>query len=453
MATVQALIENIIRELTVLQKLPASIIDENDEFRLPRLIAVGNKGSLVVSSKIDQAITSIADQLMDSDPTRAKKYTQSEWRASVRQAFGPALYSIDLASDLSTNAETVLTDIKRALGKQLLGHGVREYAFGCTLFQNTVVQSFPIGPVRFESRLDWLARKHLEGGISTTIRRRVEQAWKGKRLRKRKPSSSSFSETDILDSIGNCAFVCSVATNGLAPEAGREKALTAARLAVATIALSWQTPSKALEGMNLLFDRTPHMQRALVFVPGRVVLAGSRWSHSLHGSILRSGEWERIFSEARDLFGVWGDVLNYVVSPTGAVARPKMMNTLTQALMWFHEGCREPVSLMAIVKFSAVLDALACGKKAAGIRHLVNMRLKIQDSAPIRADGPTLNRAIEEIYNYGRSRTIHGTNEKLGHDWSGTRGLAEQFARLCLLASVEWAANNSSSDDPAKLSQ
>lgn len=453
MAALRRHVENIIHELTRLQKAPVSNIDKDDDFPLPRMISAGNGGSIIVSRTIDQAILLVADQLMGDDPTLARKYTGSEWQAAVRGAFGQALALIDLDDDPAESADAVLANIRAALGKQVSGHGFREFAFGCTLFGNTTVKPFTIGPVNFESRLDWLARKHREGGISTVMRRRLEQAWQGKRLRKRKPSRSSISEADILGSVGSCAFVCSVATNGLAVEAGQEKALTAARLAIATIALLWQTPSKSLEGMNLLIDRRPHLQKTLIFIPGKVVFSGSRWSHSPHGPCVNSGDWETMFSDKSDLFAVWGLVLDYMVSPTGAVARPKMMNTLAQALLWFYEGCRETVNLMAIVKFSAALDALACGRKAPGIRRLINTRLNIQDSSPIRPDGPTLMQAINEIYGNGRSRTIHGTNEKLGHDWTGTKGLAEQFARLCLLVCIDWAASNPSSDDPSQLSQ
>jgi hypothetical protein len=236
----------------------------------------------------------------------------------------------------------------------------------------------------------------------------------------------------------------------LAAEAGREKALTAARLAIASIAILWATPSRALAGMNLLFDRRIHRQVALTFIPGKIVLAGSRVSHMPHGPWLKNGEWEIELATHQDHFRVVGEILQYVIDPAGDAARPRIMNALTQALLWFHEGCREIVTLMAIVKYSAALDALACGCKSGGIRHLINARLGIQDNKPIRPNGPTLKQAVDEIYRDGRSRTVHGTNVKLGHDWSGTRGLAEQFARLCLLACIDWAA---SSDDPRQLSQ
>jgi len=454
MATIHDQINAIIEELTRLQAVPAPYRDKDDAFPLPRMINAGNGGSIIVSRKIDDAIVAVADQLMSSDPSLAPKVTRAEWRALVRQAFGPALAMIDLDADPAKNSDTVLTEVKTGLGKHLSGYGVREFSFGCTLFGNATVKAFSIGPVRFESRSDLHDRKVGDRAVTAITRRRVKRAWSGKRPRKRKPSADSICETDILDAIGSCPFVCSVTTTGLAAEAGREKALTAARLAIAAIALLWETPSRSLEGMNLLFDRRIHRQTALTFIPGKIVLAGSRLSHMPHGHYwLKDGEWETQFEERKDHFRVVGEVLDYVIDPTGNVARPRMMNALAQALLWFHEACREIVTLMAIVKYSAALDALACGGKCGGIRRLINVRLGISDNQPIRPNGPTLKQAVDEIYSDGRSRTIHGTNEKLGHDWSGTRGLAEQFARRCLLLCIAWVAQNSASDDPKQLSQ
>jgi hypothetical protein len=70
---------------------------------------------------------------------------------------------------------------------------------------------------------------------------------------------------------------------------------------------------------------------------------------------------------------------------------------------------------------------------------------------PIRPGGPTMKETINRIYGEGRSRTIHGTNEKLGYDWSSVRGLAEQFARMCSMACIDWGAKNPAYDDPSLL--
>lgn len=462
MATIIDQIRTIIEDFKELQPVPAHLRGKDDDFPLPRMIGAGDGGSIVVSRKIDDAIAAVADQWRDGDPSPdwnlAAKVTRAEWTGSVRKAFGPALATIDLDRPSDENAEAVLEHVKTVLNEQVNSYRRLEFAFGCTLFDAGAIKPFSIGPVSFECRSDWLARKSDDAVISAATRRRVERAWLGKRLANRKPSTDSKCETGILNAIGECRFVCSVTTTGLAQEAARNRALTAARLAIAAVALLWKTPSQVLKGMNLVYDSPGHLQQWLTFVPGeKIAFASLRWSHQPHGPSLQDAEWDKLFDEYKDHFRVVGEILDYFLHPTGKVARPtgkvrpKMMNRLAQALIWFHEASRESVTLIAIVKYAAALDALACGKGHGGICRLINARLGIQNDKTILKNGLTLEQAVDEIYRYGRSRTIHGTNEKLGHDWSVTKGLAEQFARGCLVKSIEWAAQNSTSDDPEQL--
>lgn len=452
MATLHDLSTNVIKELIRLQTVPASGRNKNDPFPFPRMIGVGDGRSIVVSKEIDDAILEIADKLLSEDPSLSSKVMLAEWRKTIRASFGPPLAMIDLDDPIDQNAAQVLKEVRSSVTKHIGQFGTRENAFGCTLFGNSTVEPFAIGPVRFEPRVDWLDRKCSEGAVSKTTRRRVEHTWSGKKFQKRKTSTDSIIEKDIIDAVGTCPFVCSVVTVGLAPDAARERALTTARLALAAIALLWTTPSRALEGMNLLYDRRLHRQRALTFVPGKTVLAGSSMSHMPHGPWLKDGEWETLLTQNTSFFGGVAEVLDYVIDPARGQSRPDMLNTLAQALLWFHEGCRESVTLMGIVKFTATLDALACGGKSGGIKRLISARLGLQETAPIRPNGPTMKAAVDQIYSDGRSRTIHGTNTKLGHDWSGTKSLSEQFARLCLLACIDWAAENPTSNDPKQLS-
>ena len=452
MVTLDSIVISILAELKNTQNATIARIGKDDPFPLPRMIGVGNGVGIIVSRKIDELIALASHQLKSNDPSLARRVTDEEWNSTVRAAFGPPLAKIDLAESFQSNAKTVLNEVKTAIAQKASQYGRREFALGCTLFSNnTKVSPFAIGSVRFESRFDWLKRKHAEGEVSLISRRRIEGTWKDKKLAKRRASRDSMHEKSILDAIGGAPYICSVSTSGFAKEAGLGKALTAARLALSSISLLWQTPSKVLDGFNLAYDRALVLQRALSFVPGTITLSGSKLSHLPHGPYLRPGEWEKEFISSSDHFKVAGEILSYFVSPLESASRPKLMSALGQALLWFHEGCREPVTLMAIVKFSASMDALGGGKRSGGIRRILNARLGIKDTDPIRSGGPTMKETIDRIYSEGRSRTIHGTNDKLGHDWSTVRALAEQFARLCLVACFDWAAKNPRSDDPSLL--
>lgn len=445
------LVKDIIRELARIEKVSIAERSKDDDFFLPRMIDAGNGQSLIVSRKLDEGIELFASRLMDDEPSLKPKFTQAEWRSIVRRAFGPALASIDLDDDLEANAFNVLKRVKQVATQDVMGQSVREYAFGCTLFGSTDFKPFSIGPVLFEPRDVWLERKHRDNGISTLSQRRVQRTWQGEKLRKRKPSFHSIAESDVIEAIGSCKFVCSITVHSLASGAGREKALMVARFATTAIALMWQSPSKALEGMNLVFDRKPHRRKTLTFIPGKGLFSGSSWSHTPFGPHIKPEEWETILASKADMLAVVGEMLDYVISPDGLVTRPRMMSTLFHAFLWFHEGCRETSSHIAVVKLAASLDALACGKKSGGILSLIKARLKKEEGDPISANGPTLKKVVDRIYGEGRSRLIHGNNQELSSDWSDIKTLAEQIGRLCLLLCLDWIAKNPHCDDPNQL--
>lgn len=108
--------------------------------------------------------------------------------------------------------------------------------------------------------------------------------------------------------------------------------------------------------------------------------------------------------------------------------------------------------MIAVIKFMSSLDALACGRRATGIMKLLSARANVDINAPIRESGPTFKAVIDDLYSQGRSRLLHGNSERLGHDWEGTRGLAEYFARIGLVLCFHWAAENAKCDDPKQLS-
>ncbi|MDX8540090.1 hypothetical protein RFM23_20940 [Mesorhizobium abyssinicae] len=452
MATLRDLLRELIEELIKTQT-PGSFPEKVDGVTvMSGFISTGQGGSLMLSRPMEQLISQIAQILRQNAPTVFLSHTEKEWLQLVRGAFGPPLALIDLTDDLGSNADQVLAAVRQTLSESTVKGSTCEYAFGCTLFASKAVEAFAIGPVRFEARLEWLARKLGEGAVTAIMARRLRRRWAGQKNRKRKHLVDGMRETDIVDAVGSCDYICSVMTGGLASQAGEMKSRTAARLALTAIAIWWEVPSRALDGMNLLVDRTVRIQRSLAFVPGKITLSGGTLLGRPHGPPISPKEWADLLARVGDELKVVGELIEFYLSPTGAVGRPKLMNALAQALLWFHEGCREQVDLMAIVKFAATLDALASGGESSGILKLIQARLGPKPSDPIRANGQTAKQGVEEIYSKGRSRTMHGTNENLGHDWTSTRGFSEVIARYCLISCLGWAATNAS-DDPKLLLQ
>jgi hypothetical protein len=95
---------------------------------------------------------------------------------------------------------------------------------------------------------------------------------------------------------------------------------------------------------------------------------------------------------------------------------------------------------MAMVGFAASLDALGKGTKTKGILMVLEARLGIKRTGAINPQGPTFQSLLDTIYSEGRSRTIHGTSQKIGYDWTNMRGTAEHLARYALVACLAHVA-------------
>ncbi|ESX63542.1 hypothetical protein X760_00325 [Mesorhizobium sp. LSHC422A00] len=445
------LVSNIIVELTRIQSAAAPPWREDDDFPLPRMIAVDGERTLYVSKKIDDLIDLVSLQIHSSDSELGKRIGTSELHSIVRRAFGPALAAIDLDHGISENAKTALSNVRLFVEQSINREKLRyEHCFGCTLFSRLLIPDFAIGAVRFETRMRWLERKRAEGDISLTTYRRTKKVWSGSKIRARKSSFESMGESDVLDAISDCPYVCSITTDGYSLGLGREKALIAARLALTSIALLWQTPSKRLDGFNLAYDRTVHFQTAMAFHEGHILTSRTKIHLTVDGNFSEE-KWGSLVEERENYFSTAQEIIGYNLSLTD-VPRANLVRALFHAILWFHEGCRDRSPLIAIVKFAAAMDALACGGGENGILCLFSARLGLKGDARVFSDGTTLKSAVSVIYGYGRSRTMHGSNERIGTDWSNNSARAEQLARLCLSSCMEWAGENRDKDDPKLMS-
>ena len=233
--------------------------------------------------------------------------------------------------------------------------------------------------------------------------------------------------------------------------------MISARLALAAVSLLWETPSTAVDGFNLRAGRELRDHEVLSFTADGLVLGGGGGSKRPHAPWVRRDELEEILKRYAESFAVAGEAISSFLDPTGGSARPKLMNAVAHALLWFSEGCRETVAQIALVKFSAAMEVLTGKLSRKGsqeaIRKLIKASLGVDDDKVITRDGMTMKELIEWIYSKGRSRMIHGENEALGHDWSTWRSAAEKLARDCIVLYMIRVAENPAIDDPKQLLQ
>ena len=264
-------------------------------------------GFIFISPTMDGHLTLLAEALLKSDFMQYKhSFTKFEWNKVIRRALSPVISNYDTEAPPLANA--VLTGVQDRIRNEIARIPICTYAFGCHLFRDSdSMRPITIGPVQFETKDSWLAGLRSNGVISKTSRSRLKRMWKGEGLRKRRPSNDSFRESDIQNSVGECAFVCSVEVVSKGSEMGLYKAASGARLALTAIALAWESPSYALRSMNLIYNRHPHDRNYFVSTQSGLAGGGSSASY-LPGGLpgITAEEWYKIESPMRGMLDCVG---------------------------------------------------------------------------------------------------------------------------------------------------
>lgn len=443
---IHAAFQNILRELIELQK-PSAESGRKPSF--PGLIPVDGDRSLLVNDKIEKEIRTVADWLLDQRPRAKAQHSLKEWRQLVRNAFGPAIMKLDLDDAVNDNARSLkklveieIDTVPRVIASKLT-------SMGCTLFDKPITTTLSIGPVLFEPKPAWLARAEKTGQISADVRRRLEHAFAGHPLEEAADDKQRLFERSILDVIQKAQLVCTVETQNLAPEMAETRAIIGARLAQAAIALLWRTPSRALEGFHLSVDHGSRHIRTIPFIPGEHWIGGGRLKGLPFGPHMPPAEWTALEQKARGFLDLAGQMIACWTSATAYDHASPLLRNLAQALFFVWEACRDENDLMAIVKFTGALEAMAQGKSSA-IIQLAMARLGIKPNSKIVGER-NIEQVVKWIYSTGRSRTLHGSNPDILHDWSDARATAESLTRHCLVASMDWLGANPASTDPKAL--
>lgn len=395
----------------------------------PGLIAAGETGSVLTNEAIEKAISDVAIWLFDQKPALKNRHTRKEWSALVRKAFGPAIASIDLAA--TDAALSLRSFVEKALEATPATVESQLTTIGCTLFYKPIPQPIGIGPVRFEPKEEWLARAVRIGQISEQSKQRLEAAFRGEDIPPAENDIASILEGSIIDVLGRSQLACTVETNGLAPELSQKRAIIAARLAQTSIGLLWALPSSTLEGFHLSVEPGYRQIRTIPFRPGAIMAGGSRSVGTPRGPDLSDDEIRDLIEDARNLLDLAGQMISCWTSADAYDQASKSLRRLAQSIFFFWEGCKESDNLMSIVKFTAALEALAQAKSS-GILSLIEARLSRKKDDKL-IGSQTAKEFVDLIYSKGRSRTLHGTNEELLHDWSSTRTGAESLTRHCLV--------------------
>ena len=420
------------------------VADKNYSF--PIYLNLGDGDRILINREIEQLIGTFAKAAMDQRfQSYRSRFSDQDWRRVAKEALGAAFSAnAILEMDPDQHAKIILSEVEKQIEASVDSIQEREFVFGCHFSKIPRLETFSIGPVRIEPRTVWLERSYCEEKISRISRARITRAWQGKKLRARTSSRDAIRERWILRTVDDADYVCSVSVGPAGTEAGLQKSLIAAHLALAAVALGFARPSRALRDMVLVRDTRLRIEEHVEFWPSGRARGTRAASFSPGIGWLTEQQWAELASDLEEVFDSAGNAIRFFTHGDSAVQSPKILNVLLQALLWFHEGATERVDVMAIVKFCSSMEALTGGKKKTGISNLIQSHFKI-------TNGPQLQKDLKQLYGEGRSRTVHGTSDRLGRDWSSSRSLAEFLARRCLIGSLVRTARHTGADDPSLL--
>lgn len=325
------------------------------------------------------------------------------------------------------------------------------HLFGAWVIQGDAIPVLDIGPVQFSLRAHWVQDSVAADILTADQASALFHYWEnGGPTRSFTEDIDWININEIIEALGPCPWVCAVRVRGHAQARSRERALYAARIALAAISLAWNPASKSAKETGLIYDiGKRRIRNSVIFKNGS--FAGS-WSESVlrRGHFLSTGDANAFVTETGRRVKPVGAALNTFLSVNTTSQKRSLEEALCQALIWFGEACNEPLEFMAIVKFAAALDTLAKGKQLQGICKLVKQRCCVEDmNAPFLQDGTSAKQLVKQIYTTGRSRIVHGASPDLIYDLDKLRVRSELLATIVLRACIHWLDTYDGNDDVA----
>lgn len=442
-------IENTLAD--IIKNLVTNPLKPIRERNLVGMISKGDGYYIYTNQQIEQKIIEVADRMYKQNNKVHETHLLSEWRSIFRTEFGRSFPShIDNTNCFEAEAKKLRRRIEEELTNYNSEYDSLKTAYGCWLFTHLPKEPIEIGPVRFVGTHSWLDKALEYGEISKTTHSRLSRAFDGKSLKKRKPSHDAHYEEIIQGRLSNAPLVCEVMTHGLASNLANKRSTIAANLALTSISLLWPTPSSALKRFRITSDGEPRVNYKLQIASKKQEIVGWQVESPLSICHIEPDRWKTLYSEAKCFMKIAGEMIACWTNTKCYTEASPLLRALSQSLFFFWKACHESSDLLSIIKFVAALEALTHGRKKSGILELSKMRLGLSYNQNF-AKNKSLNTIVSRIYSAARSKTIHGVNEELLHDWSETRIITEFLTGNCLVECMIFSHDNWKEQDTSFL--
>jgi len=203
-----------------------------------------------------------------------------------------------------------------------------------------------------------------------------------------------------------------------------------------------------LDSISLLFNKDVFYQQILlservipVMTYGIIETEGNLWlpSSSLSPRIPiispKKSHEELLKNDSQKFIQATSNILYALKNPQEA-QYPKLSGRWATALDWYAEGIREQNDAIALTKIASSLDVLSNGGKYRGILEMLKHIFSIDEDTIILKDiqkETNLKDFVRDIYDYGRSKILHGTHYERLKSFEKQRDQASIIARKALL--------------------
>lgn len=414
----------------------------NDEENFPDFVTTSSGLGRYFLQNSRVALRNISQIIYSNRSPILPKIEIDEYVRIVRQVIADMHASYEFsgfrASD-QKNQNDLIGKLKTLIEDRLAGN-IKAYThyFPASDVVSKEGTPFQIGPVTIINRLDWIESVDFPEAGKENYRKQREAnfCWK-KILREALDTPNVARPLEgladcVYSAIYDCQSLIKVTVSNYERKFSCKLAKIISKTALDAISLGLGDPRFFLQ-QTLHEERLPPvMTSGLMESEGYLWLPGfslGKRRHFMSDELLK----ERLIGLA-EIKPAFEAILEGLLNPSKH-KHPKLANRWATALDWFGEASRDENDAIALTKFGTCLDVLSCGGKHKGIvKMLVNLTDANEKTEVVGGSLPrTLSQLVEDIYNSGRSKILHGTSYDRLESHNIVRDRAACLARLALI--------------------
>jgi len=302
---------------------------------------------------------------------------------------------------------------------------------------------FTLGPVRIQSRLDWLDSVDFHHQLIENHANEKEKnrRWKSDMreilTNKNSDVDCGFLTNSLHNAIEKSWCLVSISINGYEYSASKKYAEIIAKSALDSISLVLGDSSYFFQQVLYSQALPPISTSSIVSHGGYLDLPGMELGKQI--PIIEPKQVNKMIDHSKNFVSHIELALHDAVNVVEGTHTPLYRRWFT-ALDWYAEGCRENNDSIALAKIATSLDVLSNGGKFGGILDMVSDILQVKDvhsQMTFKNREYSLNEVVKEIYDNGRSKILHGNQIDRMKSHCMIRELAEIITRNVLIHAVE----------------